>query len=123
MQIDAFNKAMDTIFVTAKLMHPYDPSRAMAHRGKIDELEAERIKQSKQLIKAQNHILELEQKGEKLLREGKFEEIEKLKILFMENLSKLSEENREQLRLVAEAQEKQRSEHKEAMKLLIDQCD
>ena len=36
LEIAAFSKAMDTIFVTAKIFPPYDPSPAMAHRPKLE---------------------------------------------------------------------------------------
>jgi hypothetical protein len=120
-ETDAFSKALDTIFVTAKMMSPYDPTPAMAHRAKIDEAEAERIKQSKDLVKAQKYILELEKKAEEALRKGDDKTIEKLQELFMENLNKMSEQNREQMRLVAEAHERQRKMHEEAMNALIEQ--
>jgi len=52
LEISAFSKAMDTIFVTAKIFPPYDPSPAMAHRPKLDKAEEESKKQAKDLLKA-----------------------------------------------------------------------
>lgn len=39
-ETDAFSKALDTVFVTAKMFSPYDPSHARANPTKIDEAEA-----------------------------------------------------------------------------------
>ena len=83
---------MDTIFVTAKIFPPYDPSPAMAHRPKLEKAEEESKKQAKDLIKAQKYLLEMEKKVEEAERMGDSKKIEKLQELFMENLKLLDEQ-------------------------------
>jgi len=104
-----FKDAIDSIFTNAKLFPPYDPTPAMAHRPKLSEAEEKIKEQSKNLVKANEYANTMKLKYEEAKRNGNVQEMEKLKKLHEENMARLSDQHKEMLRFVSEANERQRA--------------
>lgn len=108
-EAEAFKDAIDSIFTNAKMFVPYDPSPAMAHQPKLTEAE-EKIKElSKNYVKVNEYANTMKLKYEEAKRSGNVQEMEKIKKEHEENLARLSDQHKEMLKLVTEANEKQRA--------------
>lgn len=108
-EVQAFQMAMEQIFLKAKFFNPYDPSLAAAHKSKLDEAEEQKAKLSRELNELQIYLADLESRFIKAEAEGNAKESARLAKEYQEKVDAMNSEQRENLKRVQEAMEEKRA--------------